>query len=195
MTLRTACSSSLSALHLACQAIYNGDCPMAIVAGSSIILDPAMTLDMSEAGVLSPTGSCKTFDAAADGFARGEAVNAVLIKPLEDAMRDGDPVRAIIRSTAVNSDGRTSHIGSPSSDSQVTMIRRAYERAGIEDPSQTPFIECHGTGTVRGDPIEAAAVASVFGEHGAYIGSVGQPFQAGGPPVLTYVGETQPRPR
>ncbi|KAK2601916.1 hypothetical protein QQS21_004507 [Conoideocrella luteorostrata] len=172
MTLRTACSSSLSALHIACQSLQNGDCTTAIVAGSSIIIDPTMTMDMSEAGVLSHTGSCKTFDAAADGFARGEAVNAILLKPLDDALRDGDPIRAVIRSTAVNSDGRTSHIGSPSSESQITLIRRAYERAGIEDFSQTPFIECHGTGTIRGDPIEAEAVATVFGEHGAYIGSV-----------------------
>lgn len=172
MTLRTACSSSLSALHIACQSLYNGDCPTAIVAGSSLIMDPSMTMDMSAAGVLSPTGSCKTFDAAADGFARGEAVNAILLKPLDDALRDGDPVRAVIRSTAVNSDGRTSHIGSPSSESQIKMIRKAYERAGIQDLSQTPFVECHGTGTVRGDPIEAAAVASVFGKRGTYIGSV-----------------------
>ncbi|KAF7553842.1 hypothetical protein G7Z17_g3332 [Cylindrodendrum hubeiense] len=172
MTIRTACSSSLSSLHLACQALYNGDCETAIVAGSSVIIDPTMTLDMSEQGVLSPTGSCKTFDASADGFARGEAVNAILLKPLEDAIRDGDPVRAVIRSTAINSDGKTSHIGSPSSEAQVSMIRRAYEVAGIDDLSQTPFIECHGTGTVRGDPIEAAAVAEVFGDGGIYIGSV-----------------------
>lgn len=132
-----------------------------------------MTMDMTAAGVLSPTGSCETFDVAADGYARGEAVNAILLKPLEDAVRDGDPVRAVIRSTAVNSDGKTSHIGCPSSESQIKMIRKAYEKAGIHDISQTPFVECHGTGTVRGDPIEASAVASVFGKRGTYIGSVG----------------------
>lgn len=175
MTIRTACSASLSGLHLACQALQNGDCAMAIVAGTSIIMDPSMTLDMSAHGVLSPTGLCKTFDAAADGFARGEAINAILIKPLEDALRDGDPIRAVIRSTAVNADGRTSHIGYPSPEAQEAMIRRAYEVAGIDDFSQTPFIECHGTGTAVGDPLEVAGVASIFAERGAYIGSVSQP--------------------
>ncbi|KAH8678404.1 putative polyketide synthase [Xylariales sp. PMI_506] len=156
----------------ACQALRNGECDTAIVAGVSIITEPSMTLDMSEQGVLSPTGSCKTFDASADGFARGEAVNAIMIKPLDDALRDGDPIRAIIRSSALNSDGRMSSIGSPSSEAQETLIRRAYAMAGIDDFSQTPFIECHGTGTPVGDPLEVAAVANVFGEHGAYIGSV-----------------------
>ncbi|KAH8646185.1 putative polyketide synthase [Xylariales sp. PMI_506] len=172
MTIRTACSASMSGLHLACQALRSGDCDTAIVAGTSIIMDPSMTLDMSEQGVLSPTGSCKTFDATADGFARGEAINAILIKPLSDALRDGDPVRAIIRSTAVNSDGRMSHMGSPSSEAQEALIRKAYAMAGIDDFSQTPFIECHGTGTPVGDPLEVAAVAGVFGGHDSYIGSV-----------------------
>ncbi|KAK5991578.1 Highly reducing polyketide synthase gloL [Cladobotryum mycophilum] len=174
MTIRTACSASMTGLHLACQALYNGDCPTAIVAGSSIIMDPDMTLDMSQQGVLSPSGSCKTFDAAADGFARGEAINAILIKPLKDALRDGDPIRGVIRSTAVNSDGKTSHMGSPSTASQEAMIRRAYEVACLDDFSQTPFVECHGTGTAVGDPLEAQAVASVFGggDHVTYIGSV-----------------------
>ena len=162
----------MTAIHLACQALYNGDCPTAIAAGSSIILSPTMTLDMTAQGVLSPTGSCKTFDAAADGFARGEAVNAILLKPLEDALRDNDPIRAVIRSTAVNSDGKTTSIGSPSSERQEALIRRAYDIAGISDVYQTAFFECHGTGTVVGDPLEVAAVASVFGERGVYIGSV-----------------------
>lgn len=172
MTIRTACSASLSALHLACQAVQIGDCSTAIVAGSSLIMSPTMTLDMTEQGVLSPTGSCKTFDANADGFARGEAINAVMIKLLDDAIRDGDPIRAVIRSTAVTSDGRTSHMGSPSVVAQEAMIRKAYEKAGIDDFAQTAFVECHGTGTSVGDPIEAAAVGNVFGESGVYIGSV-----------------------
>lgn len=172
MTIRTACSASLSGLHLACQALRNGDCETALVAGSSLIMDPSMTLDMSQQGVLSPSGSCKTFDAAADGFARGEAINAILIKPLDKAIRDGDPVRAVIRSTAVNSDGKTSHLGSPSTQSQVEMIRKAYQAAGISDFAQTPFFECHGTGTSVGDPLEAAAVGAVFGGNHTYIGSV-----------------------
>lgn len=172
MTIRTACSASLTGFHLACQALQNGDCDSAVVAGSSLIMDPSMTMDMSQQGVLSPDGICKTFDAAANGFARGEAINAVLLKPLDKALRDGDPIRAIVRSSSVNSDGRTSHMGSPSVESQEAMIRRAYEVAGIEDFSQTAFFECHGTGTAVGDPLEVAAVANVFGDRGVYIGSV-----------------------
>lgn len=174
MTVRTACSASLTGLHLACQVLRNGDCSAALVAGSSIIMRPDMTLDMSQQGVLSPAGTCKTFDAAADGFARGEAINVILIKPLEDALRCNDPIRAIIRGTAINSDGKTSNMGCPSTEAQERMIRQAYKLAGIKDVPKTPFVECHGSGTAVGDPLEAAAVANVFGERGAFIGSVSQ---------------------
>ncbi|KAK5996225.1 Highly reducing polyketide synthase gloL [Cladobotryum mycophilum] len=166
VTVRTACSAAMTGLHMACQALYNGDCPTAIVAGSSLILSPSMTQDMSAQGVLSPTGICKTFDEDADGFGRAEGINAILIKPLKDALRDNDPIRAIIRSTAINSDGKTSNIGVPSPECQEAMIRHAYEVAGITDLSKTAFVECHGTGTPIGDPLEAAAVGSVFGERG-----------------------------
>ncbi|PQK08615.1 hypothetical protein BB8028_0001g06890 [Beauveria bassiana] len=172
MTIRTACSSSLSGLHIACQSLRNGDCSTALVVGSSLIMDPSMTLDMSGQGVLASDGRCKTFDAAADGFARGEATNAVLLKPLEAAMRDGDPIRAVIRSTAINSDGQTQHVGTPSAEAQISMIDRAYQLAGISDRSMTPFVECHGTGTMKGDPIETTAVGKAFGNRGTYIGSV-----------------------
>lgn len=174
VTIKTACSSSLTGLHIACQSIRNGDCSQAIVLGSSMIMDPSMTLDMSTRGILSADGRCKTFDAGADGFARGEAMNALLIKPLCDALRDGDPIRAVIRATSVNSDGKTQHMATPSGEAQMAMIKRAYEAAGISDPSQTPFVECHGTGTMKGDPIEANIVGSVFGNqhHPTYIGSV-----------------------
>ena len=158
---------------MACQALQAGDCPAAIVGGTSVLLEPSMTLDMSRSGALSPSGMCKTFDASADGFARGDAINAILIKPLKNALRDGDSVRGVIRSTALSSDGKLSRPGVPSQASQVSAMRRAYEAAGIEDISQTPFIECHGTGTPVGDPIEVAAVAEVFGGRGdTYIGSV-----------------------
>lgn len=162
----------MTSLHLACQALHNGDCSAALVAGSSLILNPSMTMDMTEQGVLSQTGSCKTFDASADGFARGEAINAILIKPLEMAVRDNDPIRAVIRATAVNSDGGTTAIGQPSQVCQESMIRHAYKVAGIQDISLTPFVECHGTGTQTGDPIEAKAVANVFAGRPTYIGSV-----------------------
>ncbi|KAH0598385.1 Polyketide synthase [Metarhizium humberi] len=152
--------------------LKSGDCSTAMVLGSSLIMDPSMTLDMSALGILAPDGRCKTFDTLADGFARAEAVNAILIKPLEAAIRDGDPIRAVIRSTAVNSDGKTPHVGTPSTEAQRSLILRAYQSAGIGDLSKTPFVECHGTGTMKGDPIETTAVGKAFGTWGTYIGSV-----------------------
>ncbi|KAI4122746.1 MAG: hypothetical protein LQ338_005639 [Usnochroma carphineum] len=172
MTIRTACSSSLTGLHEACQALYNGDCTSAVVGGTNIIMTPRMTIAMTEQGVISPTGSCKSFDADADGYARGEAVSALYIKKLSDALRDGDPVRAIIRSTCVNNDGKTVGLTSPNTEAHEALIRRGHKLAGIQDLSKTAMIECHGTGTKIGDPIETKAVANVFGKSGIYIGSV-----------------------
>ncbi|KAJ5965134.1 uncharacterized protein N7479_005010 [Penicillium vulpinum] len=175
MLMRTGCSASLVALHEACLAISRGDCEGAIVGGANLIMAPGMTAVMTEQGVLSPDGSCKTFSADANGYARGEAISAIFIKPLVDAIRDKNPVRAVIRATASNSDGRGVGIGShvPYDISHEAMIRRAYEVAGIVDYSQTAFVECHGTGTPVGDPIETRAVGRVFGPSGGVlIGSV-----------------------
>ncbi|KAI2691625.1 hypothetical protein LCP963914a_1826 [Penicillium roqueforti] len=152
-----------------------GDCESAIVGGANLIMAPGMTAAMSEQGVISPDGSCKSFSADANGYARGEGISAIFIKPLADALRDGNPVRAVIRSTSSNSDGRGAGIGAhvPNDVSHEAMIRRAYEVAGITDYSQTAFFECHGTGTQVGDPIETRAVGRVFGPSGGIlIGSV-----------------------
>ncbi|TWU78585.1 t1pks [Metarhizium rileyi] len=170
MTIRTACSASLVALHEACVAIERGDCVSAIVGGTNLILNPGCTTLMSEQGVLSPDGSCKTFSSAADGYARGEAIVGVFLKPLDEAIRNGNPIRAVIRATATNHDGKTSGFSLPSSDAQEAMIRRAYEVAGLP-VSDTGYVECHGTGTFVGDPIETKALSSVFGELGVTIGS------------------------
>ncbi|KAB8229925.1 type I polyketide synthase [Aspergillus alliaceus] len=171
-TIMTACSSSLMALHEACQALQNGDCSSAIVAGANMLLTPSMTVNMSENMVLSPDGYCKTFDASANGYARGEAVNVIYIKTLDQALADGDRVRAVIRATSANYDGRTDKIFAPDIDSQERLIRKAYERARIHNIKDTAFIECHGTGTKVGDIVEANAIARVFGPHSVYIGSV-----------------------
>ncbi|KAJ5578021.1 uncharacterized protein N7459_006985 [Penicillium hispanicum] len=171
-TIHTACSSSLTALHEACQSLYTGSCSSAIVAGTSMLLTPSMSVTMSENGVLSPDGRCKVFDADADGYARGEAVNAILIKPLDQAIADGDGIRAIIRATSANYDGRTAKIVAPDVESQERLMREAYSRAGIQDISQTAFVECHGTGTKVGDLVETTAVARTFGGKGVCIGSV-----------------------
>lgn len=113
-------------------------------------------------GAASPSGKCHTFDLKADGYIKAEAVNAVVLKRLDDAVRDGDPIRAIIRGSATNSDGRTPGIASPSSDAQASAIRSAYANAGISDLSSTTYIECHGTGTQAGDPLEVKGVSAVF---------------------------------
>ncbi|KAH7378435.1 hypothetical protein DE146DRAFT_749699 [Phaeosphaeria sp. MPI-PUGE-AT-0046c] len=172
MTVRTACSSSMSALYDACRSIHIGDCEAAVVATSNLIFSPRTTSTMAGQGVMSPTGSCKTFSADADGYARGEAVSAVYIKKLSDAIRDGDTIRSVIRSSVINSGGRASTLTAPNATAHEALIRRGHEAAGITDFSQTAMIECHGTGTAVGDPIETKAVANIFGEHGVYIGSV-----------------------
>ncbi|CBF84683.1 hypothetical protein AN8910.2 [Aspergillus nidulans FGSC A4] len=173
MTIRTACSSSMMALHAACQALYTGECSSAVVGGCNLILSPRMTTTMSELGVMSPTGDCRSFDARADGYARGEAVNAIHIKRLSHALRDGDPIRSVIRSVCINSDGPRSPVFIPSPESHELLIRRCHQLAGISDLSQTAMIECHGTGTKVGDVQEGRAVANVFGDiGGVLIGSV-----------------------
>ncbi|KAI3017033.1 hypothetical protein CBS147482_2834 [Aspergillus niger] len=178
-TFMTACSSSLTALHEACQALHEGSCSSAIVAGTNMILTPTMTISMSDGGVLSPDGYCKAFDARANGYGRGEAVNAIYIKPLGRAMADGDNIRAVIKATAANYDGKSARIFAPDIKSQERLIRKAYQNAQILDPSETGFIECHGTGTRIGDVVETTAIARVFGSRGMYIGSVKTNFGHG----------------
>jgi acyl transferase domain-containing protein len=147
MVVRTACSSSLVALHMACQDIRSGECSAAVVGGVNLILEARETIVMTEQGVLSPTGSCKSFDAEADGYARGEGVSAVYIKKLSNALQDGDPIRAVIRSTCVGGDGKTFGLTTPRTASHEKLMRRGHELAGLQDLSKTAMVECHGTGT------------------------------------------------
>ncbi|KAK3356488.1 reducing type I polyketide synthase [Lasiosphaeria hispida] len=164
MTIDTACSGSLVSVDVACQYLNARQADGMIVAGANIYLSPDHNMDMGAMrGASSATGKCHTFDAKADGYIKGEAVNAVYLKRLDDAIRDGDPIRGVIRGSATNSDGWTPGIASPSSDAQATAIRAAYANAGITDFNETGFLECHGTGTLAGDPIEVAGAASVFG--------------------------------
>ena len=172
MTIRTACSSSMIALNDACMAVAKGDCRAAIVGGTSLHLSPATLTGLADAGIFSPEGSSKTFSANADGFARGEGIVTIHIKNLDDAIRDGNAIRAVIRGVSTNSDGRTPTMGRPVARTQVANIKRAYEVAGISDYGKTGLFECHGTGTAAGDPVETAALAAIFGEEGIYISSV-----------------------
>lgn len=169
---KTACSSAGTALHEAIQAICQGDISSAVVAGTNLILAPGLTTSMSLLMALSPEGSSKSFDASADGYARGEAVNALYIKRLDEAIRDGNPIRAVIRSSAANADGRSrGGMANPNPDAHEVAIRKAYVSAGLE-MSQTAMVEAHGTGTPVGDPIEVEAIARCFGKEGVYLGAV-----------------------
>ena len=140
MVIKSGCSASLICLHQACHALQNGDCTGAIVAGANLIMGPTTTAAMTEEGMLSPDGSCKTFDAAADGYSRGEAINAVYVKLLDDAIRDKNPVRAIIRNTGTNSDGRSKSLLTPSSEAHEALMRKVYAGIGL-DPGKTAFVE------------------------------------------------------
>ncbi|KAI0202478.1 hypothetical protein F4808DRAFT_468584 [Astrocystis sublimbata] len=174
MTVKAGCSSSLIGLHLACQALERGECSGALVGASNLLLSPEYFLALDRLGALSADGSCNTFDADANGYARADAVNAVYVKRLDDALRDGNPIRAVIRGTAINSDGKTVGLTNPSTEAQASLIRQAYQQAGIS-PGDTPVVECHGTGTATGDPLEVSAVVQVFTSEQSqetYIGSV-----------------------
>ncbi|KAL8683912.1 MAG: hypothetical protein Q9186_000123 [Xanthomendoza sp. 1 TL-2023] len=163
MTIDTACSGSLVSVDVACRYLQSGEIDGAIVGAANLYLSPEHNMDGGAMkGASSLSGRCHTFDVKADGYIKAEGVNAVILKRLSDAIRDGDPIRSIIRGSATNSDGRTPGIASPSSEAQATAIRAAYANAGITDLSGTTYLECHGTGTQAGDPTEVGGVASVF---------------------------------
>jgi acyl transferase domain-containing protein/NADPH:quinone reductase-like Zn-dependent oxidoreductase/NADP-dependent 3-hydroxy acid dehydrogenase YdfG len=158
----TACSSALVAVDIACRNLADGTCSLALAGGVNVLLDPRMFITFSRAHMLSPSGRIRAFDAAADGFVRGEGVGVVLLKRFDDAVRDGDPVMAVIEATAVNQDGRTGTITEPNGQAQATMLRAALARAGIGADSIS-YVEAHGTGTPVGDPIEAKAIGEALG--------------------------------
>lgn len=162
LAVDTACSASLVALHLACQALRSGECPVALAGGVNIMAGPGLTMVLDAAGAVSPDGRSKSFDASADGYGRGEGAGVVVLKRLSDAQRDGDRVLAVIRGSAVNQDGRTNGIMAPSEEAQAHLLRQAYRSCGI-DPATIDYVEAHGTGTRAGDPIEVGAMAQVFG--------------------------------
>jgi zearalenone synthase (highly reducing iterative type I polyketide synthase) len=163
MTVETACSSSLVAIHLACQSLRNGEADMAVAGGINLILQPEMTMQLSNLGFLSQFGHCRSFDEAGDGYGRGEGCGFVVLKRLADAERDGDPIRAVVRGSGVNSDGWTQGITLPSATAQAALIRDVYKASGL-DMDSTQYVECHGTGTKVGDPIEVQAIHETLGQ-------------------------------
>ncbi|RHZ73806.1 hypothetical protein CDV55_100878 [Aspergillus turcosus] len=159
----TGCSTSLTLLHLACQSLRTGESTMSIVGGSNVLLNPDMFIAGTKLGIFSAEGKCFTFDSRAAGYGRGDGIATIIIKPLSDALRDGNPIRAVIRNTAANQDGKTTTITSPSQEAQQQLFRECYQKAGL-DPVHTAYVEAHGTGTQTGDTIEANAIGTVFCE-------------------------------
>ncbi|KAH6851192.1 PKS01 highly reducing polyketide synthase [Chaetomium sp. MPI-CAGE-AT-0009] len=157
-TVATACSSSLVALHLACESLRSGETDMAIVGGCNLMINPSMFIFQSGQGFLSPDGKCKTFDASADGYGRGEGFAVVVLKRVDDAIHHGDPIRAVVRGSGSNQDGHTKGFTLPSADAQASLIQEVYDRAGL-DYSQTSYVEAHGTGTKAGDLEETTALS------------------------------------
>src|SRR6185369_12392165 len=152
LALDTACSSSLVTVHLACQSLRRRETDVALAGGINLILSPEMTLALTKAHMMAADGRCKTFDAAADGYVRGEGCGMVVLKRLSDALADGDRILAVIRGTAVNQDGRSSGLTAPNGAAQEVLLRTALQDAGVE-PEALSYLEAHGTGTRLGDPI------------------------------------------
>ncbi|CAD0111492.1 unnamed protein product [Aureobasidium uvarum] len=189
ITLDTACSSSLVAMHQAVQCLQAGECDTAIVGGVNLILDPLMYITESKLSMLSPDSRSRMWDTSANGYARGEGIAALLLKPLSQALKCGDPIQAIVRGTGVNSDGRSPGITMPTAAAQAALIRRVYQQAGL-DPvrDRCQFFECHGTGTKAGDPVEAQAISQALFSPGG-LESPETPLYVGS--IKTVIGHTE----
>lgn len=163
VSIDTACSSSLVAVHMACQSLRTGESDLALAGGVNVVLSPDAMILFSKWGMMAPDGTCKTFDAAADGFVRAEGCAVIALKRLADARAAGDPILAVIRGSAVNSDGRSSGLTVPNGPAQQSVIRKALESASLS-PADIDYVEAHGTGTPLGDPIEVEALGTVMRE-------------------------------
>jgi acyl transferase domain-containing protein/surfactin synthase thioesterase subunit len=161
VAIDTACSSSLVAIHLACQALRHNECRMALAGGVNVMLTPDMSITFTKAHMLCPDGRCKTFDADANGYVRGEGVGLLLLKRLSEAQADGDRILAVIRGSAVNHAGASGGLTVPNGPAQQEVIRRALDGARMQ-PDEIDYVEAHGTGTPLGDPIEVGAIGAVF---------------------------------
>ena len=171
LAIDTACSSSLVALNIACQAIKANECEMALVGGACIISTSEFYLKATKAGMLSPTGKCHTFDESADGFVPGEAVAAIVLKPVKKALEDKDQIYGIIKGVAVNQDGKSNGITAPSGKAQIDLIKDLYKKINIT-PDTISYIEAHGTGTKLGDPVEINSLSKIYNQRKSYIGSI-----------------------
>ncbi|MEZ0612223.1 SDR family NAD(P)-dependent oxidoreductase [Fibrella sp. WM1] len=164
MSIDTACSASLTAVHQACLSLQSGESEMALAGGSMLMLMPDYHIAETKTGMLSKDGRCKSFAAGANGYVRSEGVGVVVLKRLDRALADGDRIQAVLIGSAVNQDGRTPTITTPDAEAQKAVMRMACQRAGIS-PAQVTYVEAHGTGTSAGDPVEAAAIGAVYGRN------------------------------
>ncbi len=185
ITLDTACSGSLVAVHMACESLRGGECSLALAGGVSVNLLARSNVFFTKAGALSPDGRCNTFDERANGMIRSDGAGVVALKLLPEALAAGDPIVAVIRASAINHDGRSNGIMAPNGQAQIAVLREAYRRAGIS-PAEVQYVEAHGTGTRLGDPIEVRALGEVLA-----------PGRAGGGKcvlgsVKTNIGHTEP---
>ena len=162
LSVDTACSYSLVAVHLAAESLRRGESTLALAGGVNLNIIPESTMGMSKFGGLSPDGRCFTFDARANGYVRGEGGGVVVLKPLSQALADGDPIYCVIAGDAVNNDGASNGLTAPNPRAQEDVLRRAYEQAGV-DPAEVDYVEAHGSATQLGDPIEAKALGLVLG--------------------------------
>ncbi|WP_434151550.1 SDR family NAD(P)-dependent oxidoreductase [Methylocaldum gracile subsp. desertum] len=171
----TACSSSLFAIHQAIRSIQENECEMALAGGISLLLTPTRYISFAKTGMLSPTGSCKTFDESADGYVRGEGAGIILLKPLDKAIADNDSIYGLIKGSAINHGGKVYTLTYPNPETQSDVIFEAYSQAGI-DASTISYIEAHGTGTPKGDPIEFSGLVKAFDK---LTGDSGRPVMKG----------------
>ncbi|MEU9421103.1 beta-ketoacyl synthase N-terminal-like domain-containing protein, partial [Streptomyces sp. NPDC048272] len=169
LVVDTACSSSLSAVWLACQSLAAGTCELALVGAVDLLIDPLTFVLLSRTGALSPDGLCQTFDSRANGYVPGEGAAALVLKPMRAAQADGDVILGAVSTVAVNNDGRTMGVTTPSLDAQIDLLTKAYRTI---DPATVQYVEAHGTGTAIGDPIEVRALTEVFARHGVPRNSV-----------------------
>ncbi|MFC4376101.1 SDR family NAD(P)-dependent oxidoreductase [Nocardia halotolerans] len=184
VTVDTACSSSLVALHLACRAIADGDCESAIAGGVNVMVQPETFVTMCKGGFLAADGRSKPFDAAADGYGRGEGAGVVVLKKLADAERDGDRIYAVVKATGTNQDGRTTAITVPNANAQESLARTVIRRSGI-DAREVTYVEAHGTGTPVGDPLELRAIGRAYGA------ATGRPAPLGVGSLKATLGHTE----
>ena len=172
VAMDSACSSSLVAIHEACESLRRGECDLALAGGVSLNLTPSLYRFFEAAGALSPTGRCRAFSSVGDGFVPGEGAGFVLLRPLAAALEHGDPIHAVVQASAVNNDGRSIGVMAPNPEGQLAVLEAAYHHGKVE-AATVGLVECHGTGTAIGDPIELKALDSFFRSRGARAVSVG----------------------